>query len=143
MSAEVKFKTNFFLQIVDQKDRFEQTHTVAEVFDFLINQERLLSAYQENNLLIMCKNFEKKLGDIDPLEMRDELERFVHVIKANKESLKTVVALGPPHDKIRLSPRVLPRRKVPDQKGNEMTSHSNVKVPKDERRKQSKCPSPK
>ena len=38
-----------------------------------------------------------------------------------------VVALGPLHDKIRLSPRVLPRRKVPDQKGNEMTSHSNVR----------------
>jgi len=26
----------------------------------------VLSAYQENNLLTMCKNFEKKLGDIDP-----------------------------------------------------------------------------
>ena len=39
MSAEAKFKTNFFLQIVDRaiaslKNRFEQTHTVAEVFDF-------------------------------------------------------------------------------------------------------------
>lgn len=94
MSAEVKFKTNFFFKIIDRaiaslKNRFEQTHTVAGVFDFLINQERLLSAYQENNLLTMCKNFEKKLGDIDPLEMKDELERFVHVIKANKESLKT------------------------------------------------------
>jgi len=42
--------------------------------------------------------------------------------------LLSVVALGPLHDKIRLSPRrVLPRRKVPDQKGNEMTSRSNVR----------------
>ena len=46
---------------------------------------------------------------------------------SSKLTITSVVALGPLHDKIRLSPRVLPRRKVPDQKGNEMTSRSNVR----------------
>ena len=52
----------------------------------------------------------------------------VHLeLLSDPDMLLIVVALGPLHDKIRLSPRVLPRRKVPDQKGNEMTSHSNVR----------------
>jgi len=48
-------------------------------------------------------------------------------VAVNNPVPASVVALGPLHDKIRLSPRVLPRRKVPDQKGNEMTSRSNVR----------------
>jgi len=38
-----------------------------------------------------------------------------------------VVALGPLHDKIRLSPRVHPRWKAPDKKGSKRTSRSNAK----------------
>jgi len=47
--------------------------------------------------------------------------------RLDPQTVRNVVALGPLHDKIRLSPRVLPRRKVPYHQGNEMTSRSNVR----------------
>ena len=95
LSQESQFKVNFFLHLVDHaiaslKDRFEQTHFVTEIFDFLLSQENLLQAFNQNNILDACKTFHDQLGDIDPFEMKEELERFVHVINENKESLKTI-----------------------------------------------------
>ena len=75
--------------IASLNDRFEQTHFVTEIFNFLLSQENFLQAFNENNILDACKTFHEKLGDIDPFEMKEELERFVHVINENKESLKT------------------------------------------------------
>ena len=62
---------------------------MTEIFNFLLRQENLLQAFNENNILDACKTFHDKLGDTDPLEIKEELERFVHVINENKESLKT------------------------------------------------------
>ena len=62
---------------------------MTEIFDFLPSQENLLQAFNEKNIFDACKTFHDKLGDIDPFEMKKELERFVHVINENKESLKT------------------------------------------------------
>ena len=94
LSQESQFKVNFFLHLVDHaiaslNDRFEQTHFVTEIFNFLLSQENLSQAFNENNILDACKTFHDKLGDIDPFEMKEELELFVHVINENKESLKT------------------------------------------------------
>ena len=79
-SEEMKFKTNFFLQLVDHaieslKDRFTKMHDVVEIFNFLLNQQNLLKE-SECNSFNACQKFEEKLGDIDPLEMKDELVRF-------------------------------------------------------------------
>ena len=63
---------------------------MTEIFNFLLSQENLLQAFNENNIHDACKTFHDKLGDIDPLEMKEELGRFVHVINENKESLKTI-----------------------------------------------------
>ena len=84
-----------FLRLVDHgiasmNDRFEQTHFVTEIFNFVLSQENLLQAFNENNILDVCKTFHDKLGDIDPFEIKEELGRFVHVINENKESLKTI-----------------------------------------------------
>ena len=62
---------------------------MTEIFNFLLSQENLLQAFYENNILDVCKTFHDKLGDTDPFEMKEELERFVHVINENKGSLKT------------------------------------------------------
>ena len=75
-SKEIKFKTNFFLQLVDHaiqslKDRFTKMHDVVEIFNFLLNQQNLLKK-SECNSFNACQKFEEKLGDIDPLEMNDE-----------------------------------------------------------------------
>ena len=75
--------------IASLNDRLEQTHFVTKIFNFLLSQQNLLQAFNENNILDACKTFHDKLGDIDPFEMKEELERFVHVINENKESLKT------------------------------------------------------
>ena len=93
LSQESQFKVNLFLHLVDHaiaslNDRFEQTHYVTEIFNFLLSQENLLQAFNENNILDACKTFHDKLGDINPFEMKEELERFVHAINENKESLK-------------------------------------------------------
>ena len=88
-------KLTFFLHLVDHaiaslNDRFEQTHFVTEIFNFLLSQENFLQAFNENNILDACKTFHDKLGDIDPFKMKEELGCFVHVINENKESLKTI-----------------------------------------------------
>ena len=62
---------------------------MTEIFNFLLSQENLLQGFNENNILDACKTFHDKLGDINPFEMKEELERFVHVMNKNKESLKT------------------------------------------------------
>ena len=92
-SEEMKFKTNFFLQLVDRaieslKDRFTKMHDVVEIFNFLLNQQNLLKE-SECNSFNSCQKFEEKLGDIDSLEMKDELVRFALLIKENKKTLKT------------------------------------------------------
>ena len=94
LSQESQFKNTFFLHLVDHaiallNDRFEQTHFVIKIFNFLLSQENLLQAFNENYILDACKTFHDQLGDIDPFEMKEELEHFVHVINENKESLKT------------------------------------------------------
>ena len=76
--------------IASLNDRFEQTHFVTEIFNFLLSQENLLQAFNESNILDACKTFHDKLGDIDPFQMKKELGCFVHVINENKESLKTI-----------------------------------------------------
>ena len=85
-----------FLHVVDHaiaslNDRFEQTHFVTEIFNFLLSQENLLQAFNENNIFDACKTFHDKLGDTNPFEMKEKPERFVHVINENKESLKTSI----------------------------------------------------
>ena len=90
---EMKFKTNFFLQLVDHaieslKDRFTKMHDEVEIFNFLLNQQNLLKE-SECNSFNVCQKFEEKLGDIDPLEMKDGLVRFALLIKENKKTLKT------------------------------------------------------
>ena len=95
LSQESQFKVNLFLHLVDHaiaslNDRFEQTHFVTKIFNFLLSQENLLQAFNENNTLDASKTFHDKLGDIDPFEIKEELGRFVHVINKNKESLKTI-----------------------------------------------------
>ena len=92
--SESLFKTNFFLQLVDRaiaslKDGFEQMHSVAEIFNFLFSQESLLKACDDNTLLDECISFNNTMGDIDPFELKNELKRFVNVIKTHRDSLKT------------------------------------------------------
>ena len=55
-----------------------KTHFVTTIFNFLLSQENLLQAFNEHNILCACKTFHDKLGDTDPFEMREELERFIH-----------------------------------------------------------------
>ena len=62
---------------------------MTENFNFLLRKENLLQAFDKSNTLDVCKTFHDKLGDTDPFEIKEELERFVHVINENKESLKT------------------------------------------------------
>ena len=64
-------------------------HTVGAIFNFLCNQESLLQVYGHNSLLNACQKFYETMGDIDPVEMNEELERFVVIVKENKEDLKT------------------------------------------------------
>ena len=95
LSQKSQMKANFFSHLVNHaitslNDRFEQTHFVSEIFYFLLSQENLLQAFNENNILDGCKTFHDKLGDIDSFEIKEELKRFVHVINENKESLKTI-----------------------------------------------------
>ena len=48
-----------------------QTHFVNEIFNFLLNQENLLQAFNENNIFDACKTFYDKLGNIDSFEMKE------------------------------------------------------------------------
>ena len=43
----------------------------------------------KNNSHNARTTFHDKLGDTNPFKIKEELERFVHVINENKESLKT------------------------------------------------------
>ena len=53
-------------------------HDVVEIFNFLLKE-------RECNSFNACQKFEEKLGDIDPLEMKDELVRFALLIKETKK----------------------------------------------------------
>ena len=46
---------------------------MTEIFNFLLSQENLLQAFNENNIFDACKTFHDKLGDIDPFEIKEEL----------------------------------------------------------------------
>ena len=61
---------------------------MIEIFNFLLSQENILQAFNENNILDACTTFHDKLGDIDPFEIKEE-RGHLHVINENKESLKT------------------------------------------------------
>ena len=94
VSPEENFKANLFLPLMDHalsslKERFEQMHTVGAIFNFLYNQESLLQVYGHNRLLNACQKFYETISDINPMEMNEELERFVVIVKENKEDFKT------------------------------------------------------
>ena len=66
LSQESQFKVNFFLHVVDHaiaslNNRFEETHFVTDIFNFLLSQENLLQAFNENNILDACETFHDKL----------------------------------------------------------------------------------
>ena len=87
-------RPTFFLQLVDRaiaslKDRFEQMHSLAKIFNFVFSQESLLKAFDDNILLDACISFNDTMGDTDPFELKYELKRFVNVIKTHQDSLKT------------------------------------------------------
>jgi len=67
----LQFKVNFFClvdhAIASLNDRFEQTHFVTKIFNFLLSQENLLQAFNESSSPDACKTFNDKLGDIDPV----------------------------------------------------------------------------
>lgn len=88
VTPEERFKTNFFLQLVDHaimsiQERFKMTHDVAAVLTFLLTRDDLLHAHEKNVLHACCQTFQEKIGDIDPCEMVKELQRFVLVVEKN------------------------------------------------------------
>ena len=64
-------------------------HMAGAILDFHYNQKNLLPEYKHNRLHSACQNFYKTMGDIDSLETNNELERFVVIVKKNKEDFKT------------------------------------------------------
>ena len=93
MSQVDQFKANFFLPLIDHaicvlQDRFEQMHTAGSIFDFFYYQENLSLEYEHNRIPSSCQNFYKTMGDIDSLEMNDELGRFVVIVRKNIKDLK-------------------------------------------------------
>ena len=93
-TPELKFKNNFFFPLIDQaimsiKKRFSLLREVSSAFSFLYTRDQLLLVQQENALLTYCKEFPKKLSDIDPHEMSAELQRFVLILqKKNAISIR-------------------------------------------------------
>ena len=59
---------------------------------FIAIKKNLSQTYEQNRLPSACQNFYKIMGDIDPLEMNDELERFVVIARKNKKDFKTANA---------------------------------------------------
>ena len=95
MSQEDQLGGNFFLPTIDYAlcclmDRFEQMGTVAAIFDFLCNHENLLREYEHDCFPAACQNFCKTMGGIDPLEINDELERYVFIVRKNKNFLTDI-----------------------------------------------------
>ena len=54
-----------------------------QFFIFLYNQENLLREYDYNRLPTACQNLYKTMRDIDSLEISDELERFLVIVRTN------------------------------------------------------------
>ena len=53
-------------------------HFVTKIFTFLLCQENLLQAFNENNILEACKTFHDKPRDIDPFKMKKKAGTFCH-----------------------------------------------------------------
>ena len=84
LTPENRFKTDFFLTLVDQAlesviYRVQKTHDVDDAFSFLFTQEYLLHVHREDSLLQKCQHFQERMGDVDPHEMEMELKRFVQM----------------------------------------------------------------
>ena len=64
-------------------------HTVGAIFDFPYNQENLLRECEHNRIPSACQSLHKTMGDFGSVKMNDELERFVVMVRKNKD-LKTI-----------------------------------------------------
>nr|XP_032661720.1 uncharacterized protein LOC116839702 [Chelonoidis abingdonii] len=89
LSAEEKFKSQFFLVLTDQaissvSSRFDQLVEWYKLFGFLYNANSLKQCHRENELENHSKNFERKMGDIDANELIMELNRFIYVIEKER-----------------------------------------------------------
>ena len=49
-------------------------HTLRAIFNFFHNQENLLRECKYSRLPSACQNLYKTTGDLEPLEINDELE---------------------------------------------------------------------
>ncbi|MGI9555911.1 MAG: DUF4371 domain-containing protein [Cyanophyceae cyanobacterium] len=81
-SSEDKYRTDFFLQVVDQTlaslhSRFEGMLEVFDTFGFLFSKANIIKLRDEKQLTKRCGDFQQKLGDIDSCELERELLRFV------------------------------------------------------------------
>ena len=90
MSLEDQLIATSFLLLTDHAicclvDRLEQMCTIGAKFNFLYNQENLLREYEHNSLPSARQNLYKTRGDIDPLEINNELERFVVIVTKNNK----------------------------------------------------------
>ncbi|KAH1183266.1 hypothetical protein KIL84_004758 [Mauremys mutica] len=89
LSAKEKFKSQFFLVLIDQaissvSSRFDQLVEWYKLFGFLYNANSLKQCHRENELENHSKNFERKMGDIDANELIMELNRFIYVIEKER-----------------------------------------------------------
>uniref|UniRef100_A0A452GQH4 DUF4371 domain-containing protein n=1 Tax=Gopherus agassizii TaxID=38772 RepID=A0A452GQH4_9SAUR len=89
LSAEEKFKSQFFLVFTDQAIssvllRFDQLVEWYKLFRFLYNANSLKQCHRENELENHSKNFERKMGDIDANELIMELNRFIYIIEKER-----------------------------------------------------------
>nr|XP_042717721.1 zinc finger MYM-type protein 1-like [Chrysemys picta bellii] len=89
LSAEEKFKSQFFLVLTDQamssvSSRFDQLVEWYKLVGFLYNTNSLKQCHRENELENHSKNFERKMGDIDANELILELICFIYVIEKER-----------------------------------------------------------
>ena len=67
---------------------------VTEIFNFLLLPKKTSCKHLiKTKFFDACKTFHDKLGDIDPFEMKEELNRFEHVINENKGSCEHQIFL--------------------------------------------------
>ena len=57
---------------------------MGAIFDFLCNYENLLQEYGHNRLPNACQNFYKTMGEIEPLEMNDDWEPLVVIVRKKR-----------------------------------------------------------
>ena len=58
------------------------------IFDFYCNQENVLREFEYNRLPNARQNFYKTMVDIEPLEMNDDWEPFVVIVRKTKKTSK-------------------------------------------------------